>query len=818
MSFAGLDSAPGISSLPPLKTNVRDVQRLRQRSKEPSGAVREPLGVAGESLEHTGLRFNETSTSGIVWGPSAQAHASPEHMGLGFLSNNRSLSEPAQQENGLIPHAPSRRREGKSGRKRRHHTKERMTSEDQEGELATDPTDSATPLPLAEDKTKETQRVYIDRSCSRDDKQATMEEAATVLAVVEALMMENLLEHHHSRDDKQVAREKAAKVIVHRLAALKECQRSRRSKEATMETAKVLTQTFEPSMIPSLTSMIVSGATEAAVVQLSEKKEKEPRTTVPIVTSKPLHDQALLVTPEAPKLALSARGRRPSVVLYTPATNQVPICGPPLKAPVELDSFSLEIESPCNRKSEAAAPDFFPESSAVSPSLVEGDVEMPIDCDTFGVPMTSTLISMGFSLEQAEDAANHCATLHACLDWISADSLRKRKAVQKNAKHVGGQGKDNGDQTGHPFTDDEDPFESSTSTCASVSEVRTVASAKSEESNCDQLVPSVPSSPGEPSIQKLECPKGHKLDAFWTSEDRWSCSTCKKTFEKGTLLYGCRTCNYDECASCLNEKLLCKKKHDAAEAMSSTNTCQCEDSTKKSECSKTCPSSHNLRILSTPTDNWSCSKCRKKFPAGTTLFGCRKCNYDECSNCFQQSLRLRSTSVAAPTTPKSAGMFGFVRRFSARTCSNQEIVKQPSKENRRRASAPIVVATPATSSNRLKALGMEVLPTTPMVLKSSEASEALEGTKELPVGIERELDERKPITYSSEDAQATLTNNSSMLGVTDVEEDPKNEEKTKVAECELEEQTTEDLEVRFGHCITDIISEPESAEPQQRGS
>merc|ERR1712224_1125127 len=105
-----------------------------------------------------------------------------------------------------------------------------------------------------------------------------------------------------------------------------------------------------------------------------------------------------------------------------------------------------------------------------------------------------------------------------------------------------------------------------------------------------------------------------------------------------------------------------------------------------------------------------------------------------------------------------------------------------------------------------------------MVLKSSEASEALEGTKELPVGIERELDERKPITYSSEDAQATLTNNSSMLGVTDVEEDPKNEEKTKVAECELEEQTTEDLEVRFGHCITDIISEPESAEPQQRGS
>jgi len=31
----------------------------------------------------------------------------------------------------------------------------------------------------------------------------------------------------------------------------------------------------------------------------------------------------------------------------------------------------------------------------------------------------------------------------------------------------------------------------------------------------------------------------------------------------------------------------------------------------------------------------SCDKCHKDIERGATVYGCRKCNYDECADCFQ---------------------------------------------------------------------------------------------------------------------------------------------------------------------------------------
>lgn len=47
------------------------------------------------------------------------------------------------------------------------------------------------------------------------------------------------------------------------------------------------------------------------------------------------------------------------------------------------------------------------------------------------------------------------------------------------------------------------------------------------------------------------CPLGHVLQEFRTSADGWTCSVCKSLVEKDSTLYGCRSCDFDVCASCL---------------------------------------------------------------------------------------------------------------------------------------------------------------------------------------------------------------------------------------------------------------------------
>merc|ERR1712070_165420 len=69
-----------------------------------------------------------------------------------------------------------------------------------------------------------------------------------------------------------------------------------------------------------------------------------------------------------------------------------------------------------------------------------------------------------------------------------------------------------------------------------------------------------------------------------------------------------------------------------------------------------CPSRHRLRQFTTVDDDWSCSFCSRDFPEGTTLHGCRVCDYDLCPACLQdfevclsQSSRVRASgdSIAA---------------------------------------------------------------------------------------------------------------------------------------------------------------------------
>lgn len=50
---------------------------------------------------------------------------------------------------------------------------------------------------------------------------------------------------------------------------------------------------------------------------------------------------------------------------------------------------------------------------------------------------------------------------------------------------------------------------------------------------------------------QTKCPEGHDLTPFESEEDDFLCSVCECEFPMGTILYGCRACDYDLCRECL---------------------------------------------------------------------------------------------------------------------------------------------------------------------------------------------------------------------------------------------------------------------------
>ena len=50
---------------------------------------------------------------------------------------------------------------------------------------------------------------------------------------------------------------------------------------------------------------------------------------------------------------------------------------------------------------------------------------------------------------------------------------------------------------------------------------------------------------------QTKCPEGHDLTPFESETDNFVCSVCECEFPMGTVLYGCRNCDYDLCRECL---------------------------------------------------------------------------------------------------------------------------------------------------------------------------------------------------------------------------------------------------------------------------
>jgi len=86
-----------------------------------------------------------------------------------------------------------------------------------------------------------------------------------------------------------------------------------------------------------------------------------------------------------------------------------------------------------------------------------------------------------------------------------------------------------------------------------------------------------------------QCPARHKLSAFETQEAGWTCSTCSREFARGTRLFGCRQCDYDECDRCQRRLPSVEKFRDAC--LHSIRKLRAVDE------EHSCPQSHEVRKL-----------------------------------------------------------------------------------------------------------------------------------------------------------------------------------------------------------------------------
>ena len=105
------------------------------------------------------------------------------------------------------------------------------------------------------------------------------------------------------------------------------------------------------------------------------------------------------------------------------------------------------------------------------------------------------------------------------------------------------------------------------------------------------------------------CPTGHKLKLFNTARVGYSCDVCSGRARPFDTFFGCRKCNCDLCTTC-------NQRHDELNKLAGT-----------------CKNGHKLKTFIPGRSGYGCDGCRKSIASNVQVYGCRKCNYDLCTNC-----------------------------------------------------------------------------------------------------------------------------------------------------------------------------------------
>jgi hypothetical protein len=163
------------------------------------------------------------------------------------------------------------------------------------------------------------------------------------------------------------------------------------------------------------------------------------------------------------------------------------------------------------------------------------------------------------------------------------------------------------------------------------------------------------------------CRSGHPLVSYATPTAGYGCDGCGRKYPQAAELHGCRACNFDLCTACVGGSSSNGGRSTARGASSPSPMCR---------------SGHPLVLYATPTKGYGCDGCGSKFPQGTSLHGCRACNYDLCGSCAAAS---GGSSAARTASPLRSASQGGSRSAAERATAARRIAQRKREEDARAA-------------------------------------------------------------------------------------------------------------------------------------
>merc|ERR1711964_414480 len=139
-----------------------------------------------------------------------------------------------------------------------------------------------------------------------------------------------------------------------------------------------------------------------------------------------------------------------------------------------------------------------------------------------------------------------------------------------------------------------------------------------------ETAPGLPKDFRRLSEPSCPCP-GRKHELLW-SDTPIGCNMCQRhrilgTLPKGTMMYGCRECNWDACDRCYESKLEFVPRGVGGFGRL-PDGCPCPGRKHKLEWSK-------IPI--------GCDMCELRCSSDTFMFyGCRECDWDACKSCYKK--------------------------------------------------------------------------------------------------------------------------------------------------------------------------------------
>jgi len=188
-----------------------------------------------------------------------------------------------------------------------------------------------------------------------------------------------------------------------------------------------------------------------------------------------------------------------------------------------------------------------------------------------------------------------------------------------------------------------------------------------------------PKAPEPPKKKKKKKAKhstkdGRCFTALRTHDAKFNCDlhdpTGKARIPKGTLMAGCRDCDYDVCMHCWKQLNPVQYERDMSEWG------------ERKRPGHDCEAGACIKAFKTMDGHFNCDKhdpegVESPYPEGTVMWGCRDCDYDWCANCFaefdpiQHSKDARKFGLDVPLVEHNAEKGGHSCLLALRTTDDK---------------------------------------------------------------------------------------------------------------------------------------------------